>query len=124
MLTTFWQTVGGKLADRWASVSVPALIFWLGGLATWTYHRGGLHTLAADTRWLDRQTTAIQVTLILTVLLTVAASAIVVDQLATPLAAAAGRLLAAVDRAAKPTVGRPARRSGGQRSLGMATCLR
>jgi hypothetical protein len=36
MLTTFWQTVGSKLADRWASVSVLALIFWLGGLASWT----------------------------------------------------------------------------------------
>jgi hypothetical protein len=85
MLTTFWQTLGGKLADRWGSVSVPALIFWLGGLAAWTYHRGGLHTLTSQTRWLDRQATAVQVTVILTVLLAVAASAVLVNQLATPL---------------------------------------
>ena len=84
MLTAFWQAVGGKLADRWAAVSVPALMFWLGGLAAWTYHRGGLHTLTVQTRWLDRQTTATQVTVILTVLLTVAASGILVNRLSTP----------------------------------------
>ena len=42
MLADFWKAAGGKLADRWAAVSIPALIFWLGGLAAWTYHRGGL----------------------------------------------------------------------------------
>ncbi len=62
MLTTFWQTVGGRLADRWASVSIPALIFWLSGLAAWTRHRGGLHALTTQTDWLDRQSTAVQVT--------------------------------------------------------------
>lgn len=56
-----------------------------GGLASWTYHRGGLHTLTSQSRWLDRQTTAVQVTAILTVLLTVAASTVLVDRMATPL---------------------------------------
>lgn len=85
MLTTFWQGVGGRLADRWAATSVPALIFWLGGLAAWTCHRGGLHTLDSQARWLDRQTAAVQVTVIVTVLLAVAASAILVDQMTAPL---------------------------------------
>ena len=84
MLTAFWETVGGKLTDRWAAVSVPALVFWLGGLAAWAYHRGGLHTLSTQTRWLDRQTPAVQLAVILTVLLAVAASAILVSRLATP----------------------------------------
>jgi hypothetical protein len=84
MLGAFWQAVGGKLADRWAAVSVPALVFWLGGLTAWAYHRGGVHTLTTQTRWLDRQTTATQVTVILTVLLAVAASAVLVSRLATP----------------------------------------
>src|SRR5512135_664139 len=84
MLDAFWKAVGGKLADRWAAVSVPALVFWLGGLAAWTYHRGGLHTLSTQTRWLGRQTTAVQVVVILIVLLAVAASAVLVNQLATP----------------------------------------
>lgn len=84
MLGAFWQAVGGKLADRWAAVSVPALVFWLGGLAAWAYHRGGVHTLTTQNRWLDRQTTATQVTVILTVLLAVAVSAVLVSRLATP----------------------------------------
>jgi len=84
MLDKFWEAVGGNLADRWATVSLPALIFWLGGLVAWTYHRGGPHTLTSHTHWLDRQTTATQITVIVTALLTVAASAILVNQTATP----------------------------------------
>ncbi|WP_018504422.1 hypothetical protein [Parafrankia discariae] len=84
MLTAFWEAVGSKFADRWAAVSVPALVFWLGGLATWSYHRGGLHTLTTQTQWLDRQTTAIQLAAIGTVLLAVAASGIVIAGAATP----------------------------------------
>jgi hypothetical protein len=84
MLGAFWKAAGGKLADRWATVSVPALVFWLGGLAAWVYHRGGLHALTTQTRWLNRQTTATQVTVIVTVLLAVAASAVLVSWLAAP----------------------------------------
>jgi len=83
-MTAFWEAVGGKLADRWAAVSAPALVFWLGGLAAWTYHSGGLHTLSTQTKWLDRQTTAAQVTVIVTALLAIAASAIIVGRLTTP----------------------------------------
>jgi len=83
MLAAFWEAIGGKLADRWAAVSIPALIFWLGGLAAWTYHRGGLHTLGAQ-KWLEGQTTIVQVAAILTVLLGVAGSGVLVDRAATP----------------------------------------
>lgn len=83
MLAAFWEAAGNKLADRWAAVSIPALIFWLGGLAAWIYHRGGLRTLAAQT-WLERQTSAIQVAVIVTALLGVAASGILIEQAATP----------------------------------------
>ncbi|OHV29152.1 MULTISPECIES: hypothetical protein [Pseudofrankia] len=85
MLGTFWEAVGGKLADRAAAISIPALIFWLGGLAAWTYHHGGLHSLTTHTNWLDRQTTLVQATAVLTVLLAVAASAVLIHQAATPL---------------------------------------
>lgn len=83
MLAGFWEAVGGKLADRWAAVSVPALVFWLGGFAAWTYHRGGLHTLSAP-GWLKGETPVIQVALILAALLVVAASGILVERAATP----------------------------------------
>ncbi|EIV92688.1 hypothetical protein [Frankia sp. QA3] len=82
MLDEFWKAIGSKLADRWAALTTPALVFWLAGLAAWTHHHGGLHTLAPHTAWLDRQTPAVQVLAILTGLLTVAASAVVVNQAA------------------------------------------
>jgi len=83
VLAAFWEAVGDKLADRWAAISVPALIFWLGGLAAWTYHRGGLHTLGTQ-KWLDGQSTIIQAAVILTALLGVAASGILIARAATP----------------------------------------
>jgi hypothetical protein len=83
VLAAFWEAIGGKLADRWAAVSIPALIFWLGGLAAWTYHRGGLHTLGAQ-EWLEGQTAIVQVAVILTVLLGVAASGILIERAAIP----------------------------------------
>lgn len=83
MLAGFWQAVGGKLADRWAAVSVPALIFWLGGFAAWTYHRGGLHTLSGQI-WLKGQTAVEQVAVIVIALLAVALSGIAVERAAAP----------------------------------------
>lgn len=85
MLTEFWKSVGGKLADRWITVSIPALVFWLGGIAAWTYHRGGLHTLTSQTSWLGHQIAAVQAIVIVTALLAVAASAVLVNWAATPL---------------------------------------
>lgn len=84
MLTEFWHAVGGKLADRFAAVSVPALVFWLGGLAAWTVHRGGLAAVTRQLGWLDRHGAGVQVAVLLTVLLGVAGSGIVVGELAGP----------------------------------------
>jgi len=82
MLTAFWQAVGGKLADRLAVVSVPALVFWLGGLAAWTVHRGSLPAVASQLAWLDRQGTGVQVAALLAALLALAGSGIAVGSLA------------------------------------------
>ena len=84
MLAGFWQVAGGKLADRWAAVSVPALIFWLAGFAAWAYHRGGLHTLS-DERWLKGQTSVEQVVVIVVTLLVVGVSGLMVGWAATPI---------------------------------------
>jgi hypothetical protein len=84
VLAKFWEGLGGKLADRWAAVSVPALVFWLGGLLAWAHSRGGLHSLATLTGWLDRQSTPVQLGSLLTVLLAVAASGVVVQRLTEP----------------------------------------
>ena len=46
----FWEGIGGKLADRWASTSVAALVFWLGGVLAWMSGNGGAHALDAPAR--------------------------------------------------------------------------
>jgi nitrate/nitrite transporter NarK len=84
VLTEFWKAVGGKLADRFAAVSVPALVFWLGGLAAWIVHQGNLAAVTRRLAWLDRQGAGVQLTVLLTVLLAVAGSGIVVGELAAP----------------------------------------
>ena len=84
MLTAFWQAVGGKLADRFAAVSVPALVFWLGGLAAWTVHQGTLAAVTRQLEWLDRHGAGVQVAVLLTVLLGLVGSGIVVGEMAGP----------------------------------------
>jgi hypothetical protein len=84
VLTEFWKAVGGKLADRFAAVSVPALVFWLGGLAAWTVHQGSLDAVTRQLGWLNRQGTGIQVAVVLAVLIAVAGSGIVIGELAAP----------------------------------------
>ncbi|WP_261569262.1 hypothetical protein [Frankia gtarii] len=84
MLSAFWGAVGGKLADRWSAVATPALVFWLGGLGAWIYHRRGEHRLDSDTHWLTHQSAAAQIALLLAALLTVAASGVLVAAITSP----------------------------------------
>jgi len=83
-LGKFWDSVGGKLAERWAAVSVPALVFWLGGLLVWSRDRGGLDALKAPADWLGTQPGGVQAVVLLAVLLAVAASGVMVDRLTRP----------------------------------------
>jgi hypothetical protein len=41
MLTSFWEGLGSKLAERWAAVLTPVLSFWVVGLAAWIWAHGG-----------------------------------------------------------------------------------
>jgi hypothetical protein len=84
VLDKFWEAVGGSLADRWAAVSVPALVFWLGGLLAWAQGRGGLNSLRTPTDWLARQPTTTQVTVLIVGLLSVGASGVVINRLTEP----------------------------------------
>jgi hypothetical protein len=84
MLGKFWEGVGSKLADRWAAISVPALVFWLGGLLSWTLSHGGWSHLAASTHWLTSLSAVGQLTVALTVLLAVAGSGLIVIWLTFP----------------------------------------
>jgi hypothetical protein len=59
-------------------------VFWLGGLAAWTVHRGSLAAVTRQLGWLDRQAAGVQVAVLLIVLLALAGSGIVVGGLASP----------------------------------------
>jgi hypothetical protein len=84
MLTTFFSAISGKLSDRLAAISAPALIFWLGGLLAWGYAHGGSHSLARPATWLSRQATFAQVVIIAVILVGIGASAVLVSLLTTP----------------------------------------
>ena len=85
MLGTFWESLGGKLAERWAAAAAPALVFWVGGLLAWVSAGPGLRRLSNVARWLDRQSVTVQVMGLIGGLLVIVASALVVERLTTPM---------------------------------------
>lgn len=84
MLTQFWDAIGNKFADRWASASIPALVFWIGGLLAWIRSRGGFSALRPAANWLGHQPVPTQIAVLLITLLGVAATAMVLQRLTTP----------------------------------------
>jgi hypothetical protein len=84
MLDKFWEAAGSKLADRWAEVGVPALVFWLGGLLAWLWSHGGFSALRQPAGWLGKQQVPAQVVVILGLLIGVAASGVVIRRMTTP----------------------------------------
>jgi hypothetical protein len=85
MLGKFWEGVGSKLTDRWAAISVPALVFWLGGLLSWILSHGGWGHLANSTHWLTTLSAVGQLAVALTALLAVAGSGLIVTWLTFPM---------------------------------------
>jgi hypothetical protein len=84
MLDKFWEGVGGKLADRWASVSTSALIFWLGGLLSWMWGHGGFSALRKVADWADKQSVPTQIVVLLAALVGIVASGVIIQRLAAP----------------------------------------
>jgi hypothetical protein len=84
MLDRFWESVGDKLAERWADVSVPALVFWLGGLLAWVYSHGGWEHLGPSAHWLAQLPVVGQVVIAVAALLGVAGSGLIVSRLTFP----------------------------------------
>jgi len=83
MLNRFWEAIGTKLADRWFAVSIPALLFWIGGLLAWAYSSGGGFAGAA-VEWLSGQSPVGQIAALAGALLAVLASGELVAALAGP----------------------------------------
>jgi len=84
MLDSFWTSVGGKLAERWAAVSAGALVYWLGGLAAWLAGHGGFAALRPPLDRLAGWPAPIQVAVLLSALLAMAGSGAVVQALTLP----------------------------------------
>ncbi|MFJ8961997.1 hypothetical protein ACIRG5_21675 [Lentzea sp. NPDC102401] len=80
----FWESLGGKLAERWLSVAAPALMFWLGGLLMWMIGRGGPAALRQPLTDLAKLPVGSQLIGLVVVLLGVAASGWIVTQLVNP----------------------------------------
>ncbi|MCP2256526.1 hypothetical protein LX15_000209 [Streptoalloteichus tenebrarius] len=58
MIASLWSGLGGKVAERWATLLIsPALLFWLGGLLAWVHGHGGLTGARSGWQALDREWT-------------------------------------------------------------------
>lgn len=84
MLGAFWEGLSGKLADKLTALAVPALLFWLGGLLAWIYHRGGPAHLQSMARWLTRESAITQLVIVFAAVVAVAGSALTVKRLTLP----------------------------------------
>ncbi|MGO8726016.1 MAG: hypothetical protein ACLQK8_04735 [Streptosporangiaceae bacterium] len=84
MLTPFWSSISGKLADRFVALSAPALVFWLGGLLAWSYGHGGIHELTRPATWLGQKSAFTQAVVLVVILAGVAASGLVVSRITMP----------------------------------------
>src|SRR5262249_11909293 len=85
MMTAFWSSISGKLADRFVALSVPALAFWLGGLLAWSYGHGGLHALNGLATELAQKSVLTQAVRLLVIIFGIAASGLVVNRLTPPI---------------------------------------
>lgn len=83
-MTAFWSSINGKLADRVAAISAPALIFWLGGLLAWSLGHGGLHSLAEPASWLSKQAGVTQAAVLVVVIAAASASGLIVTRVTPP----------------------------------------
>ncbi|WP_171172131.1 hypothetical protein [Streptomyces sp. I05A-00742] len=85
MVSKFWETAGGKLAERWTAASVSAVTFALGGTVAWAHAGGGYRALRRPAAWLAGQPAAAQAGVLLAALLVITACGSAVQRL-TPTA--------------------------------------
>jgi hypothetical protein len=83
MLGAFWDTLGDKLTERWASVLAPAALFWTGGLLA-VMQANGADVARGPLDRLASQPTIVQATAVVAALALVAGSAATVRLLTMP----------------------------------------
>ncbi|MGW7081849.1 hypothetical protein [Streptomyces sp. NPDC054866] len=84
----FLEGVAGKLADRFAAIAGPTLVFWVGGALAWLHGHGSLtgfpDQFSRAVGCLGRQPTASQIFVLVMVLIGLVASGLVVRQVSFP----------------------------------------
>ena len=78
------EPVNGKLGDKLAAISAPALVFWLGGLVAWSLGHGGVRALARAAGWLGQQSSFGAAAALVIVLAGVSASGLIVSRATLP----------------------------------------
>jgi hypothetical protein len=84
VLDEFWKAAAGKLADRWAAMAAPAVVFWAGAVVAWAYAEQRWSRLSKITDWLNKQHVIAQIAALIGALVIVAASTIIVQRLTDP----------------------------------------
>jgi hypothetical protein len=111
MLTKFSEAIGSKLADRWATVAVPALLFWFFVSLAWIDGPGGTESVQQILADIGRQPVPIQAAVLIALLLLAAASGELVAYLTLPaLRVLEGYWGATLERFRAPLVRRVERR--------------
>jgi hypothetical protein len=86
MLTKFWEAMGGKLADRWLTASVPALVFWFGGALAWLARTNDWVTALSEvTLWVESPSVFGQFLMLVLGLLGIGASGVAVARACAPM---------------------------------------
>jgi hypothetical protein len=78
MISTFWESVGSKIADRWAAIAAPTLVFWIGAVLAWTSGHGGWRRLTSAGTWIERHGAATQLISVLAALTVIGASGLLI----------------------------------------------
>jgi hypothetical protein len=84
LLDEFWKAAAGKLAERWASIAAPAVVFWAAALLAWSYAGPGWSRLEVISDWLNKQKPMALLATLVGALVVIATSTIVVQRLASP----------------------------------------
>jgi hypothetical protein len=84
MFAKFWEGIGSKLADRWAAVSIPALLFWMAGVLAYVRGHGGIRSLDRPMQWVTTQSQVVQLGLLVATLVGVVVSGIIMQRLTLP----------------------------------------
>jgi hypothetical protein len=81
MAEKFWDSLAGRLADRWAALAPPALAFWLLAVLAWSWGHGGLSAITRRLESLGGYSSVAQGLIVAACLLVAAGSVALVDRL-------------------------------------------